>query len=237
MPFESIERTKIRSQVLTQIAEAIRKGEYKEGSKLPSERKIAREIAVSRHTVREAFGILAAVGVIKRRPGDGTYVSCAEEWALEEALSAERQSEKKFEDIFELQQLLEPAVACLAIEKRSEEDLVKIKKAFGSMEEAVEKGDRDLYSKSDRLFHLNIAKATANWLVVKQVRDLVDAMNEAAWRGLKKYGVDPEIESSYLRKSLSAHRKLYRAIAEKDKESARKVLRRHYHEVKKEIQK
>lgn len=235
MSFESIEHTNVRHEVLSQITEAIREGEYQEGDKLPSERSIAQQISASRQTVREALGILAAVGAVERCQGDGTYITSSNENALNEALSAERQSRKKFEDIFELQQLLEPPVAELVAKKHSKGDLAEVQEALKSMEKAIREGDRHSYSQSDRSFHLNIAKATGNPLIVDQERTLVNAMSEKVWRGLKKYGVDPDEEQSYLEKSLKSHQELYHAIKNGNKARIRSVLEAHYKEVKREV--
>ncbi len=61
------------------IAGAIRKKienrEYPLGSKMPSERELAKEFYVNRLTVRRALAILESEGLIQRKQGAGTFAS------------------------------------------------------------------------------------------------------------------------------------------------------------------
>jgi GntR family transcriptional regulator len=62
-----------------QAIEALRKfidlGAYKQGDKLPGESELARQLGISRPTLREALGNLEAFGLIERRHGVGTFVA------------------------------------------------------------------------------------------------------------------------------------------------------------------
>jgi GntR family transcriptional regulator/MocR family aminotransferase len=49
-----------------------------QGTRLPSTRTLASDLAVSRHTTEEAFAQLLGEGFIERRVGDGTYVATIE---------------------------------------------------------------------------------------------------------------------------------------------------------------
>src|ERR1700733_1969363 len=58
-------------EAVEQIAEAIRTGKLGPGDRLPSERDLADQMAISRPTLREATRILADSGVIEVKPGAG----------------------------------------------------------------------------------------------------------------------------------------------------------------------
>ncbi|WP_341872814.1 FadR/GntR family transcriptional regulator [Leucobacter insecticola] len=60
--------------VFQQLREAIVRGDYPEGSKLPSEAKLAAVFGVSRPVVREALQGCAALGLTETRVGSGTVV-------------------------------------------------------------------------------------------------------------------------------------------------------------------
>ncbi|WP_416826818.1 GntR family transcriptional regulator [Ectobacillus polymachus] len=62
-------------QVIDRIKEDITKGVYKEKQKLPSEFDLAKELGVSRATLREALRILEEENVVVRRHGVGTFVN------------------------------------------------------------------------------------------------------------------------------------------------------------------
>lgn len=60
-----------------QLADIIRKieGPYR-GVRLPTERRLAQELKMARVTVRKALADLEREGIIQRRQGAGTYLSC-----------------------------------------------------------------------------------------------------------------------------------------------------------------
>lgn len=62
-------------QVIDRIKQDIEKGIYKEKEKLPSEFDLAKQLGVSRATLREALRILEEENVIMRRHGVGTFVN------------------------------------------------------------------------------------------------------------------------------------------------------------------
>ena len=61
-------------QVAESLAASIKEGIFPVGSRLPPEHELARRYGVSRHTVRQAFGMLRAEGIIASRQGLGTVV-------------------------------------------------------------------------------------------------------------------------------------------------------------------
>src|ERR1700716_168728 len=77
------ERLRLRSgsdapvhvQIEEQLAERIASGELHTGEQLPPERNLARDLDVSRMTVRQALSSLAARGLVERGVGRGTFVA------------------------------------------------------------------------------------------------------------------------------------------------------------------
>ena len=57
------------------LAEAIQRGDFKPGQKLPSERELQGQLGISRATIRQALNDLAGSGLIYTRSGKGTYVA------------------------------------------------------------------------------------------------------------------------------------------------------------------
>lgn len=62
-------------QVIDRLKQDIEEGTYKEKEKLPSEFDLAKQLGVSRATLREALRILEEENVIIRRHGVGTFVN------------------------------------------------------------------------------------------------------------------------------------------------------------------
>ncbi len=77
------ERLRLRSgsaapvhvQIEEQLAGQIASGELHTGERLPPERDLARDLNVSRMTVRQALSSLAARGLVERGAGRGTFVA------------------------------------------------------------------------------------------------------------------------------------------------------------------
>ena len=73
MPFQSIEPRRLYRQIADQIRTLIGSGEFPAGSRLPSERDLAKQLGVSRPSVREALIALEVEGLVEVRIGSGIY--------------------------------------------------------------------------------------------------------------------------------------------------------------------
>ncbi|MEY3461251.1 MAG: hypothetical protein RLZZ03_904 [Pseudomonadota bacterium] len=67
-------------RIATQIAEAISRGIYPPGKRLPSEHALAEQFGVNRHTIRKSLASLSSQGLVRVTQGSGTYV---EDFAVE----------------------------------------------------------------------------------------------------------------------------------------------------------
>jgi GntR family transcriptional regulator len=65
----------IAEQIYKILRRRIRKGVYAPGSRMPTERELYEEFGVSRTTIRVATTSLISNGMIRRRQGDGTYIT------------------------------------------------------------------------------------------------------------------------------------------------------------------
>jgi DNA-binding LacI/PurR family transcriptional regulator len=72
---EGIRRTPKFKVILNALRESVMSGEYREGTKLPSESDLVRRFGVSRMTIVKAFKELQQQGLVVRRPGSGTFVA------------------------------------------------------------------------------------------------------------------------------------------------------------------
>ncbi|MFB0506707.1 MAG: FadR/GntR family transcriptional regulator, partial [Thermodesulfobacteriota bacterium] len=80
-PFIPVRKKKIFDEVYDQLISLISNGELRPGDQLPPERFLARELKVSRQSIREAVKKAESKGLITVRQGEGTFVlSAASEW-------------------------------------------------------------------------------------------------------------------------------------------------------------
>ena len=218
-------------EVLEQIISALEAGEYTPGEKLPPERDLAETMGVSRTSIREALSILHTVGVIERQQGSGTYVKCVDPSAFERAWLVLEESEVPHE-IFEWQQIVEPAIAVLAAQRAKKSDLKAMETALEAMRKALLNRDRPSYSENDRRFHMAIAEACANTIVRRQMAALSELMGRQVWRSIKNYGVDPWREEGYLLRSLKRHERVFDGISNADQAEIERAFEEHYQDVR-----
>jgi DNA-binding FadR family transcriptional regulator len=74
MPLQAVENRRLYRQIADQIAALIERGEYGTGQRLPPERDLAKQLGVSRPSVREALIALEVEGYVEVRIGSGVYV-------------------------------------------------------------------------------------------------------------------------------------------------------------------
>src|SRR6218665_3297130 len=75
---ERIERgvgTAVWRQIAFAMEQAIRRGDYKPGIQLPTEKQLARRFGDTRHPVRQAMNRLAQTGLVNIEQGRGMFVA------------------------------------------------------------------------------------------------------------------------------------------------------------------
>ena len=84
MSTQAIKRSAAAEQAVRRIQNLVQGGELAPGERLPAERELARQLGVSRSTLREAIRALVVMNILVSRHGDGTYVSSLEPELLAE---------------------------------------------------------------------------------------------------------------------------------------------------------
>lgn len=109
-----------------QMEKRIAEGTWPFGSKIPTEPELMKMYGVSRLPVREAVKSLVSKGVLEIRRGKGTFV-CVEPGVVEDPLGLKFiQDEDTYAAIFEVRKVIEPAVARLAAERATEDEINKL---------------------------------------------------------------------------------------------------------------
>lgn len=220
--------------VAERILEAIRRGEFRPGSRLPSERSIAEQLRVSRGVVREALSALQIAGVLVIRAGDGAFVREAPATSSDRALALLQHSAGPLE-IWEARRELEVAVAGLALEKavlgRPEGAPVELEasalgSAFQEMARCTEAGDVAAYLEANRAFHLGLARLTENSVLIRVMEQLLELTDHVLTRHLTELYLNQGLEAS-----LSKHRAIYEALRKGDEQALRTAVRRHFDEL------
>jgi len=217
MPLQTVENRRLYRQIADQIAALIEKGEYGAGERLPPERDLAKQLGVSRPSVREALIALEVEGYVEVRVGSGVYVS----GARAEARAADLSADSGPFELIRARWLIEAECAALAAKSATRAQIRAMEEALDDMEAARDKGMMPLAS--DRLFHLRIAEASGNSALVLVVKTLWDQRTGPLFLRLEHHFDTPALWTVALRE----HREIVAAISRHDATAARAAMRRH----------
>ena len=198
------------ADVQARLQAQIESGEYKQNERLPSESELARLFGVSRPVIREALMSLQALGLTSSQTGKGTFVVSDR---VRVPLLMGRYSPAH---IREVRRCVEIPAARLSAERRTDRDIGELAGILARMEDADDPARRN---QLDASFHIAIARASGNPLVVKLVEDLRSVLEEHSLAAAR---------APYRRREAAReHRALYDAIVERDPDAAAAAMEAH----------
>lgn len=227
MVHSRVQTKKIYELVADQIRERIRSGELKPGERLESVEQLAKRFQVGRSTIREALSALRAMGLVDIRQGDGTFVTSYDFFKLAEPIGGFIQlNTKEMLEFFEVRKIIESGAAAMAAGKRTDKQLAAMKEALDTMELATIHDD--LGETSDVKFHLAIAEATQNSVLVKMMELIADTLRDTMRESRRLWLFS---EDSTLDRLYRDHLSIYHAIEEKNQLLAQQLMLAHLFKV------
>lgn len=214
-----VSRVTVGEQVALQLAGMIRDGCWQLGDKLPPENQLCAALAIGRSTLREALKSLAFIGMVRMRPGDGTYVAQAPPGLLERILARGLlKTEKDLADVCETRMVVESELAALAAERAEAADLDLLRDILRQSEQSVHTQGRP-FIELDLAFHLAIATAAKNSVLRHLLSDI---------RGVLMEWITKSQELPGLRENaLAQHKKIFESIADRNPAKAREAMQAH----------
>lgn len=161
-------RRSLSEDVADALLADILQGKYPPGSLLPSESELAEISGTSRLTIREAVKALRAKRVLEVTQGRGTFVIPVSGWSVLDPvllLARSSQGDDSIElerGFLEARRLVEVAIAKLAAERRTKEDLELLNADQSLMKKAMAKGDVEGFIRADIAFHQRFLDASGN---------------------------------------------------------------------------
>lgn len=216
MPLKSIETRRLYRQIAEQLRKLIAAGEFPAGERLPAERDLAAQLRVSRPSVREALIALEVEGLVEIRGGSGVYVRLKPgaarpapdgEWGPLELIRARA--------------LIEREVAAQAARLATRRQIEAIAESLEAMARETQQGRAPL--DGDRAFHVAVAEAAGNSVLVDLVQRFWDARDGKLFRRL---GNHFESARSW-QAAIEEHRAVLAAIRKRDVEAARQAMQHH----------
>jgi GntR family transcriptional regulator, transcriptional repressor for pyruvate dehydrogenase complex len=166
-------RNALTRQVADVMAERIVSGEFPEESLLPSERQLCEGLQVSRTVIREAIKALESRGLVRVEQGRGMIVQEPQLGPLTDALRLLiRRREHLVDDLLELRKILEVHMVVRAAERRTEANIKNMERFLEEMRKNPNKSQG--YASADLEFHMEIARATQNPVLLVLLEPLSD---------------------------------------------------------------
>ena len=215
---DTTSHSQLTMQVVEYVRSLIARGEVKPGDRLPPERDLARQLKISRSSLRAGIGFLSAMGVLKSRHGAGTFVSSGPPALDSSSLSVLGALHGFLPwQMFEARLVLESNVAALAAERATGEHIAELAEEVAEMYAALT--DPREYLIHDVRFHRTVARAAGN--------PILAALMETITANLYDYRSKTVHNAQDLKESAEMHREIYRAIRSHNPTQARHAMEQH----------
>lgn len=236
--FKKVKNQRLYLQIVNQIRDLITSGKLKAGDKLPPERVLAEKFGASRASIREAMSALEILGLTKSKSSQGNFIKVdGTDASIDGELLKELLRGHSPFEVFETRHKIEPILASIAAERRTEEDIKKLNicltklNALGSRVEKSLKNTED-YIEKDRKFHLLIARSAHNSVLFTVYSGVNLMLKEKHWKILKKKALFKE---GNIKKFEKEHTEIFNAIYNSNPELANLKMQEHMIGIQKDM--
>ncbi len=216
---------KVSDKVVQNLRMLIEQQNMQVGDRLPAERKLCEQLGVSRSSIREALQQLISLGMLVSKVGAGTYLQqLPDNWSqlqIVQPLSDLIDEDPSYRfDVQEARMILEGGTAWYAAQRATPEDIQKIRECYDRIAHFQAIGDADQASMADAYFHLSIAEASHNLVLIQVMRGLFDLLQYNVVLGRRKvYSDTHRFDQLH-----DQHFQVMAAIERKDPEAARNAV-------------
>ncbi|MDO9358142.1 MAG: FadR/GntR family transcriptional regulator [Polaromonas sp.] len=219
MPLQTLEPQRLYRQIAEQLRVLIGKGEFAVGARIPAERDLAKQLGVSRPSVREALIALEVEGWVEIRTGSGVYVldrshrtaapanGAGTEWGPLEIIRARR--------------MVEGETAATAAQHGKRKDVDAMRRAIRMMREMAARSE--VPHEGDRAFHLAIVNACDNVVLTETVQGFWESRQGPIFARMIDYFETMESWQA----AIGEHEAILDAIAARDAGAARDAMHQH----------
>jgi GntR family transcriptional repressor for pyruvate dehydrogenase complex len=225
MLLKPIKRVRLYENAVEQIQSLILRKRYKSGDRLPPERTLAEQLNISRPSLREALRILAVMGLIEIKVGNGIYVKEANflpyiesvNLSISSRLQMERDS---FIKLWRVRKILEVGMVDLLPKRITQPFLKSLWNCIEEMEKNID--DQGAFISSGIRFHRFIAEAGQNEILIL-IWDTLGNLIRRSHDKIYRISRSPK-------RSLQAHKKIYFAIKKRNFQTAVEAMKKHMDE-------
>jgi GntR family transcriptional repressor for pyruvate dehydrogenase complex len=205
-------------QVVTEIHAMIERGELLAGDRLPPERELAKQLGISRPSLRAGLRLLMAMGVLRSRQGSGTYIADGPPALESESLRLLAALHGfTFDEMFEARRVLEVSIAGLAAERATGEQMIVMAEELTNMFASLTNPQQ--YLIHDIRFHRAVAAASGNRILATLVEMVSAVMYDRRRETIER--------AHDFRQSVEMHQRIYRSIRARKPDEARAAMHEH----------
>ncbi|WP_338492931.1 FadR/GntR family transcriptional regulator [Erwinia aphidicola] len=219
LPTLKVER--LYRQISNLLINCIKQGQFPAGAILPPERELAKQLGVSRSSIREALIALEITGWVEIRTGNGVYVMNP----LPQSESAPAEEEFSLKALIQARQVYEAMTAELAARNGSDDQRAELQELTQDLIQLHVNDDKFL--REDKRFHLLIAEMTGNEVLRDMMEYLWNKRKSSRFVRLESHYA----ESDFPREMNQDHADIAAAIIARDAPQARACMERHLQHV------
>jgi len=215
--FAPLETMRYPELVAKKIQRRILAHDVESGDRLPSEKELTAELAVSRPVVREALRLLEAMGLVRTRKGrgGGIFVSHQFHEPLRNSLTALLESGRvTFDHVFEARAEIEPSIAGFACERATASDLAELRSIIE--DSRLHADDAERLRRNNLDFHVKLAQAAGNPVLAMMVQSNLEILEHLVLKFLQL-----SMEQHFV----NVHEGILEAVERGDKELAQERMR------------
>lgn len=227
-PIMTISSSLVAQDIVSQLTALIEQRNLQAGMRLPAERQLAAELGVSRSSLREAIQKLIGTGILVSRRGGGTYLrqplACWSEQRIVAPMKSLLAADPDYRyDILEARHAIEASTAWHAALRATESDKERLQFCFDATLQFQQHDGPDLAAQADVRFHLAIAEASHNLVLLQTMRGFFELMQSGVMQSRQHMVIQPNL---FIHLS-EQHHALLQAILAGDAEGARQAAMAH----------
>jgi GntR family transcriptional repressor for pyruvate dehydrogenase complex len=224
MTLSPIKKSSAATKVFETLHEMIATGRFQRGEKLPPQDELARQLGVSRNTLREAVNKLSTMGLLVSRQGVGTVVEPPTPGGYLTALSGQFLLDPlSVREFIEARICIERAMVRLAVARAQPQGIAEIGDILQEQHAALQQADWAEFTRHDTAFHFKLAEMSGNRVLRKFLETIQDMLQRFIGEVSQLPGAIAE--------AYAYHTRVSGAIAAKDADLAEKEIVRHLFDV------
>lgn len=220
---QPVDLVSVPEMVTKNLLEYITTNSLSPGDRLPSERKMAETLSVSRVSLKKSIEILQHYGILETRPQSGSYVKNLSEISKfsNESLSRGAYTPNDILEWRECRASVEPATCRLCAERINNSEISELEKCLAMMLDSYYGGDVPTAMLEDFNFHYRCVKATHNESLTKMYREYCGDFYQWMVSGSEPFFTEISDQA------MLQHKAIFEAIKAHDANQAEELSRQH----------